>query len=92
MFDALADAIPGKVCSHLPGFAKMACVVENWAQIDPVQAAINVAANEIEDRLVGRLQGKLADALKKAGGPNSTQVQQYSRQLRHLLNLKGLGL
>lgn len=84
LVDALADAIPGNPCKGLPGFRKLVCVVDHWDEIDPAQAALNVAYNEIEDRIVGRLQGRLSDALKKAGGPNSTQVQQYVRQLNQM--------
>lgn len=80
-FDALAEAIPGNPCGKMPGFQKMACVIEHWPEINAGQALVNIAANEIEDRIIGRLQGKLSDALKKAGGPNSTQVQQFARQL-----------
>lgn len=83
-FDALADAIPGKPCAGLPGFLKMVCVVKNWDNIDPAKAAINVLLNELEDKLVARLQNKLRGALESAGGPNATQVQQFLRTLRTL--------
>lgn len=82
LFDAFADAIPGKPCKGLPGFGKMLCVLAHWDEIDPLQAAKNIIANEIEDRVVASLQGRLADALQAAGGPNATQVNQFLRQLR----------
>lgn len=84
LFDALAEAIPGKPCSSLPGFAKMACVLEHWDEIDPIQAAKNIIANEIEDQVVARLQGALQGALQQSGGPNATQVNQWVRTLRTL--------
>lgn len=81
LVDALADAIPRNPCGNLPGFRKLLCVVNNWDKIDAQEAAINVLVNEIEDRIVGRAQGKLSDALRRAGGPNATQVNQWVRQL-----------
>lgn len=86
LFEALADAIPDGRCDNMPGFAKAACVIANWDAIDPVQAAKNILANEIEDRLVGGAQGRLASALKnvRSGGihgPNTTQLNQWLRNL-----------
>jgi len=87
LIDALADAIPGNPCGRMPGFSKLVCVVNNFESIDPAQAAFNVAYNELEDRLVGRAQGKLQEALRKARvrvghGPNSTQIQEFARHLK----------
>lgn len=83
-FEALADAIPGRPCSHLPGFQRAMCVIEHSGEIDPVQAGINLVANEIEDRLVAKAQGQLGK-LTKAGGPNTTQINQWQRTLQGLL-------
>lgn len=91
LVDALAEAIPGNPCGGMPGFHKLLCVLNNFGDIDPETAVYNIAANEIEDQLVGRAQGKLASALKKARasghGPNATQLQQFARNLP---KLKGL--
>lgn len=84
LFDSLADAIPGKPCSALPGFSKMLCVVNHWDEIDPVIAAKNIAMNEIEDKLVAKFQGQLGK-LTQAGGPSTTQINQFLRQLSGLL-------
>lgn len=84
LFDSLADAIPGKPCSALPGFLKMTCVVEHWDEINPLIAAKNIAMNEIEDKLVAKFQGQLGK-LTEAGGPSTTQMNQFLRQLQVLL-------
>lgn len=79
-FESLADAIPGKPCSAKPGFQRALCVLENFDKIDPKEAAVNLFVNEIEDRLVGAFMGQLGQ-LTKAGGPKTTQMNQFLRQL-----------
>lgn len=84
LFDSLADAIPGKPCSKLPGFSKMLCVVAHWDEIDPIEAAKNIAMNEIEDKLVAKASGQLGE-WAKAGGPSTTQMNQFLRGLAQLI-------
>lgn len=72
--ESLADAMPDNRCSKLPGFQRLACVIENWRHIDPAKAAANVLWNEVEDRLVGRAMGALART-----GINTTAATQWER-------------
>lgn len=82
-FESLADAIPGNPCGGMPGFARALCVIDHSDEIDPRQAAVNLIANELEDRLVGSAMGQLGK-LTKAGGPNTVQMTQFLRQIASL--------
>lgn len=76
----LADAIPGKPCSKLPGFQMALCVLDNFGSIDWGKASYGLVYNQLEDKFVA--------ALNKALGVripgfvlNSTSVQQWQRSL-----------
>lgn len=50
----IAKAIPGQPCRNVSGLHnKIACVFNHAAEIDPVQAGINIAQNKAEDRIIG---------------------------------------
>lgn len=79
--ESLADAMPDDRCSNLPGFQRALCVLDNWRHIDPLKAAQNVIANEIEDRLVGRTIGALG---RRSGGPYGVpSTTQSTSTVRH---------
>jgi hypothetical protein len=89
--ESLADALPDGKCKNLPGFQRAACVASRWDEIDWWQAAKNVIANEVEDQVVGRSIGKLADAGRKARSagyhaPSTTQSTSHVRSTSKMLN------
>jgi hypothetical protein len=81
LVDVLADAIPGKPCDKLPGVQKAACVINNFSDIDWSDAAYGIVYNEYEDKIVAKINRQLQ---KVTGGlgPNTTQIQQWGRQLQ----------
>lgn len=70
---AFYDAIPAKdkkACKAKTMSDKLGCVFKNWDKIDPDDVVVNIVANEIEDRLIGRafqLNAKAAKARNEPG-------------------------
>lgn len=83
-----ASRYHGKVSGHgttteVTAPMKALRVYQHMGTIDWAKAAKCLVYNEIEDRIVGKAMGKLGDTVTKGpyGGPNTTQLTQYQRQL-----------
>ena len=63
LVDALIEALEGEPCKKVSGLHnKMSCLAKNWDKLDLAEALKNVVTNEIEDRIIGRLQRAAAEA------------------------------
>lgn len=78
-FEALADALPDDRCKNKGIYDTAACVLENWDEIDPLQAGQNLVVNQIEDAIVGRTLGALQNAGRNlgAGGLTGFELGNY---------------
>lgn len=92
MFDALpadvkGDHIKGSEFGHAKwtGIDKIQRTLENLGSVDWGQAVGCMAYNNlIEDKAVGAFMRKLGSNFAGAGGPSTTQVGQFGRQMKGL--------
>lgn len=62
---------------------KIAAVYNNLEKVDLAKAAACIAYDQlVEDKLVGKFMGKLGKNFEAVGGPRTTQITQFGRQMR----------
>lgn len=91
MFDALpaevrGDHIPGSEWGHggkVSGLDKIGAVLGNLGAVDWGEATKCLIYNQlIEDKAVGAFMRKLGSNFQAAGGPNTTQLTNWGRQMK----------